>query len=189
MIKIGITGNLGSGKTKLLETIKNKGYKVINCDKEVDEIYKDIGVQNEIKQILGIDITQVSKKDLYKQIFKTSHSKYMIERIINKEILKIYKKTIKENKYEKIIFIEVPTMIEKNLNHWVDKIIVTKIKEEKRYKLLSKYRNMDRKKFDLIDKNQLNVNIKELMADYIFDMEIVEEKVSKNIDKIVKELI
>ncbi len=50
MIKVGLTGNFGMGKTTVAELFRSLGAYVINTDKIVEELLNDNSVMNEIKK-------------------------------------------------------------------------------------------------------------------------------------------
>ena len=50
MIKIGITGNIGSGKSTVSNIIKNLGYKVFDSDHEVSKLLENQEIIRLIKR-------------------------------------------------------------------------------------------------------------------------------------------
>ena len=41
MVKIGITGSIGSGKSFVGELLRERGFRVLDADRQVHELYRD----------------------------------------------------------------------------------------------------------------------------------------------------
>ena len=71
MKKIAITGGIGSGKSTVIELIKDQGFPVFSCD----EIYKEIIVSKEYIQKIQENFPTAVKNGLIdKQILSTRYS-------------------------------------------------------------------------------------------------------------------
>ncbi|MCF6459651.1 dephospho-CoA kinase [Clostridium sp. Cult3] len=115
---IGLTGGIATGKTTVTEMLINKGFKVIDADKiarQVVEVgspaYEEI-VTYFGESILNEDKT-IDRKKLGDLIFKDETRRKKLNNIIHPYILETIKNRITEyKKREKIIFIDVPLLIE-----------------------------------------------------------------------------
>ena len=58
MKKIGITGNIGSGKSTVSKIIKMLGYKVFESDKEVSKLLGNVDIIKRIKAEFDLKICQ-----------------------------------------------------------------------------------------------------------------------------------
>jgi Dephospho-CoA kinase len=61
MIKIGLTGSIGSGKTTVLNLFKNYGFLTVNLDEEAKKIYKKNSL--EYKKIVDFFGNKILNKD------------------------------------------------------------------------------------------------------------------------------
>ena len=61
MKKIGITGNIGSGKSTVSKIIKMLGYKVFESDKEVSKLLENVDTIKRIKAEFDSKITGLTK--------------------------------------------------------------------------------------------------------------------------------
>ena len=98
MIKIGILGDIGSGKSFVA---KQFGYPVFNADKEVGKIYKNnIYCFYKLKKLLPkyIKSYPIKKKELGKAIIENRRNLKKIVKIIHPIVNKRMKKFIKKNK-------------------------------------------------------------------------------------------
>ena len=62
MIKIGITGNIGSGKSTVSNIIKNLGYKVFDSDHEVSKLLENQEMVRAIKEEFNSQIKGLIKR-------------------------------------------------------------------------------------------------------------------------------
>lgn len=127
MIKVGLTGGIGTGKSTVSNMIKEKNIPVIDADvisREVLEIYLDI-LEN-IKNTFGEEFIdkegKLKRKELGNYIFKNKELRQKLEDIIMPYIKKEIFERI--NKYDKIgeqlCVLDAPTLIEQSLHKDMD---------------------------------------------------------------------
>jgi len=88
MIKIGILGDIGSGKSHIA---KNFGYPVFNADAEVNKLYKkERKIFNKLKKVLPkyIHSFPVNKIEISRAILDNKSNLQKIVKIIHSEIKK-----------------------------------------------------------------------------------------------------
>ncbi|MFN4219710.1 MAG: dephospho-CoA kinase [bacterium] len=130
---IGITGNIGSGKTTVGKYLQNKGFFVFEADKFVSTIYsspKYKKIKQQIKSILPecVKNNRLIKKCIKEVIFNNPEKKELLENIIHpiviNEVLKI-KKKVAQSKYKKhLCFFIIPLLYEKKLEYLFDEVWV-----------------------------------------------------------------
>ena len=115
MIKIGILGDIGSGKSFVSKLF---GYPVFNADKEVSNIYKkNKNCFNKLKKKLPKFIISfpIKKKQLQNAVLENKNNLKKIESIIHPEVKKNLKNFIKLNKSKKILIFDIPLLIENKI--------------------------------------------------------------------------
>lgn len=131
MIKVGITGGIGSGKSTVSKMLIDKGFKVVDADiisKEVFIKYPEI--IDKIRIGFGEGFFdwrgEFRRKEFGNHIFRFPKQRKKYEEIIMPYIKKeIFNEIDKlEKAGEKIIFLDAPTLIENNLQENMDFIIV-----------------------------------------------------------------
>ena len=103
MIRIGILGDIGSGKSYVAN---NFGYPVFNADKEVSKLYKkDKKVFKKLKQKLPEYISSfpISKNEITKAILSNRVNLKKVINVVHLEIKKVLKLFLKKNKNKKKI--------------------------------------------------------------------------------------
>ena len=103
MIKIGILGDIGSGKSF---TAKQFGEPIFDADKEVLKIYRkdrDCFIKLKRKMPKFINTFPIKKKELKKSILYCKKNLKKIERIVHPKVQKNMRKFIKLNKKKKNI--------------------------------------------------------------------------------------
>ena len=97
MIKIGILGDIGSGKSYIA---KNFGYPVFNADEEVGKLYKkNKRIFIKLKKVLPKFIYSfpINKNEIIKAIFANKINLKKITKIIHSEIRKEMSKFLKKH--------------------------------------------------------------------------------------------
>jgi dephospho-CoA kinase len=131
MIKIGLTGGIGTGKSTVSSILKSEKIKIIDAD----FIAKEVLEKN--PQILEMVRTQFGsgffdwrgefrRKEFGNHIFRFPNQRIKYESIIMPYIKQTIEDNIKayEKKGEKIVIIDAPTLIENNMHTDMDYIIL-----------------------------------------------------------------
>tara|TARA_B100000900_G_scaffold121636_1_gene102647 strand:+ start:508 stop:1110 length:603 start_codon:yes stop_codon:yes gene_type:complete len=160
VIKIAVTGNIGSGKTTICGIIKNLGFKVFESDQEVKEILEEKEqIQSLLKEfhlkIPGlINNNKIDKEKLGDFVFSNPTELKKLENLIHPKVWKRKEEFLLKHKNEKLIFFDVPILFEKKLENNFDFIIYTKISKDIQKQRVLKRKNMNEKKFNLITMSQ-----------------------------------
>ncbi len=167
MRKIGITGSLASGKTTASKILSNRKGPLFNADNSVKKIYKSAKFRKKIVKILNISKKTNFKNEVKKKILKNKSNLKKLEKIIHPKVRKDMFLFIKKNKNRKLVFFEIPLLIESKLAKYFDTIIFIKSKKNIRLKrYLSKYKK-SAKLFKLLNKKQIKDSKKEIYCDHI----------------------
>ncbi len=142
MIRIGIIGDIGSGKTFVAN---NFGYPVFSADLEVAKIYKkDKKVFLKLKNKLPKYITRfpVDKNEITNAILNNQNNLNKIIKIVHKEIRKKLNVFLKKNKNKKIVILDIPLLIENKLFNKKDLLVFVDSKKKILIKELKKGQNL-----------------------------------------------
>ena len=155
MIKIGITGSLASGKTTVSQILSNGRGPLFSADKVVNDLYKDKDFKKILSKKFNIKNNNFIKKNIKKIILGNKKKIKKLEKIIHPQVRTNMKKFTNKNKEKKLLFYEIPLLIESKLMKYFNIIIFVKAKKKLRLKRF-KSNNGDVKLFNLLNKKQLN---------------------------------
>ena len=189
MIKIGILGEIGSGKSFIS---KQFGYPVFNADKEVKKIYKsDKKCFYKLKKKLPgyIFSFPIKKIELKKAILVNRKNLLKINKIVHPLVRKKMNKFIKKNLGKKIIILDVPLLLENKLNRSKYILIFVEAKKNqiiKKFKLRKDYNSHILKK---LNKFQLGLEGKRKKSNYIIKNNFKSLMVKKNVKMLKKKIL
>ncbi len=129
MIKVGITGSIGTGKSLVSNYFKELGHLVISADEINRKLLTDITIIKSVNKLLfDLDSSILDKKKAAKLIFSNKKKKKELEEFIHPLIYDKMVKQIKECN-DKIIFLEIPLLFETNFKELTDYNIVVYAEE------------------------------------------------------------
>ena len=166
MIRIGILGDIGSGKSYVAN---NFGYPVFNADYEVSKIYKkDKKIFKKLNKNLPkyIHTFPVNKSEITKAILSNKVNLKKIIKIIHKEIRKKMKLFLIKNQNKKIIILDIPLLLENKINNKKDILVFVESKKKDIYKRLKNRRGFNPSLLSKFRKIQINTNYKKKITLY-----------------------
>jgi dephospho-CoA kinase len=123
MIKIGITGSLASGKTTASQILSYGRGPLFSADQVVKKLYKNKNFKKLLSTKFNIKNDNFIKKNLRKIILDNKKNIKKLEKIIHPEVRINMEKFTKKNKNRKMLFYEIPLLIESNLMKYFNIII------------------------------------------------------------------
>ena len=189
MIRIGILGGIGSGKSYVA---KNFGYPVFNADLVVSELYKkDKKIFNKLKKVLSKYIYSfpINKDEISEAILANKFNLKKIVNIIHLEVRKEMNIFLKKNKNKKIIILDIPLLLENKINEKNDILIFVKSKKSDIMKRLKKRKNFDAKLLKKFKNIQLSLDYKMNKSQFVIKNNFTNKSVNKSIKKILKDIL
>ena len=195
MLKVGITGGIGSGKSTVTNMLKDDGFTIIDADivaREVFIIYPEI--MSKIKHEFGYDFFDIegklNRKEFGNYIFKSELRRKKLESIMIPFITREIHHRIKmcEEDNCKLCFLDAPTLIENNLHTSMDITILVWVSSDVQIQrvMLRDELNLD----DTMDrvKAQMPIDEKRKYADFIIDNGSSVEDTKLQLDLIIAQL-
>ena len=189
MIRVGIIGGIGSGKSFISKLF---GYPVFNADNEVKLIYKkNKECFNKLKKKLPefVKTFPIKKKDLISAIGFDKKNLRTISSVVHPIVRKKMKKFILKTKNSKIIILDIPLLIENKLNKKKDVIIFVKSKKYKVLNRLKKRPNFNEKLIRRLKENQVILSKKKKLADYVIFNDLSKHIMKRKIKQIKEEIL
>ena len=167
MIRIGIIGGVGSGKSYIA---KQFGFPVFNADLEVSKIYKKSRkcfkkIKNTFPQY--IFSFPIKKKELYRVVLEKKNNIKKINKIVHPEVRCRMKNFIKKNKKKIAVILDVPLLLEGKLNNKKDVLVFVEAKKKDVIKRLKKRGNYNVKLIKKLEKLQLPLETKKKKSNFI----------------------
>ena len=185
MIRIGVVGDIGSGKSYIA---KQFGFPVFNADIEVNKIYKkNRKCFKKLKKIFPNYIFSfpIKKKELSRIISGNKNNVKKINNIVHPEVRLRMKKFIKKNKKKKAVVLDIPLLLESKINKKEDILVFVESKKKEINKRLRKRYNFNPKVLKKLKKLQLPLEIKKKKSNFIIKNNFKSMFVKKNV-KIIK---
>ena len=189
MIRIGILGSIGSGKTFVAN---NFGYPVFNADYEVSKLYrKDKKIFNKLHKKLPkyISAFPIDKNEITNAILANKKNLNKIINIVHKEIRKKLNFFLRKNKNKKVVILDIPLLIENKLFNTKDILVFVDSKKKDIDKKIINRSNYNKKLINMFKKIQLSTAYKKKKSQFIIKNTFTKNPVKKEIKKILKEII
>lgn len=133
MLKVGLTGGIGSGKSSVSDLFEELGVPVIDTDVIAhDLVNNNEAILQQISDVFGADILKINgelnRKKLAQIVFHKKENKQSLERIlhpeIKSEVIHQVQKLISRKKPPAYVIIVVPLLIEAKYHDIIDRILV-----------------------------------------------------------------
>ena len=188
MIRIGILGNIGSGKSFISKIF---GYPVFNADAEVAKLYKkDSKVFKKLKKILPEYFSKfpIQKKEVLNAILSNKKNLRKIIKIVHSEVKKKMNIFLKKNKKQKIVILDVPLLLENKINRKGDILIFIQANKLDIQKKLKERKNFNSQLMKIFKNIQLPLDYKRKKSQFIIKNDFTKKSVIKDINKILSRI-
>jgi len=189
MRRIGILGDIGSGKTYIAKCF---GFPVFNADLEVAKIYKyNRKVFQKLKKKLPnyFDSFPVKKKQIIHAILSNKRNLKKIIKIVHYEVRKKMNEFLKKNKHRKLIVLDVPLLLENKINKKKDILIFVESKRSEILKRLKKRKNFNMKILNNFRGIQLSLVLKKKKSQFIIKNNFKKNSAKIKVREIIKNLV
>ncbi len=196
MIKIGITGGIGSGKSTVSEFFKKKKAVVVDSDKIVSFLLKkgEEGYKRVISHF-GEKVVdengEIDKKKLAKIVFENEEERKTLERIIHPLVIEkrreIFEQLKKIMGKDEIVIAEAALIFEAKTEKDFDFVILVKADKDKRIERLQK-KGFTVEEIEKRMSSQLEDEEKEKLADYVIVNNGSIKEIEKSVKKIIREV-
>lgn len=195
MLKIGLTGSIGTGKSTVSKLLRERGIAVIDADLLAREIVKK-GQEclNDLKNVFGNQILtldgELDRKKLGQIVFSDDGKLELLNSITHPHIRRRMKDQMNEleSKNNKVIVLDIPLLFEAKMEDLVDIILVVFAKEEIQIKRIMERDNCTQEEAMRIIKAQISQQDKISKSDYTIDnsgtIEELKEKLNGFLEKI-----
>ena len=181
---IGLTGGIASGKSTVVEMIKEAGYKVIDADQLVHDMQAKGG---RLYSALLDWVGELNRPKLGQLIFSNEemrHRSAEIQGTIIREELATQRDCLA--KKEDVFFMDIPLLIENGYQDWFDQIWLVAVLPEVQRQRLMKRNHLSSKEASMRIASQMSLEEKKQYASLVLDnngsLDDLKEKVKSAIN-------
>ena len=189
MIKIGILGDIGAGKSFVARQF---GYPVFDADKEVRQIYKnDKSCYKKIKKKFPEFIKSkiIKKNELVIAIKANKKNLKKISNIVHPIVRKRMNDFFRKNKYKPMVVLDIPLLIENKLYDKKFYFIFVQAKINEINKKLKKRPFYNKNVISNLRKSQISLTYKKKISNYVIKNNFKPLSLKKTIKKIKKAIL
>jgi dephospho-CoA kinase len=172
MLVVGLTGNYGMGKSRILSLFAKLGAYTFSSDAVVATLLTEKDVLEKIRRVIGHGAFykngSLNKKKVARLIFRDETLRRLLENILHPLVFERIKDFLKAVDKSSVVIIEVPLLFERGYRKKFDKTITVFTDEETALKRLEKTGG---KRAEALLRLQAQLPIREKMkrSDFIID--------------------
>jgi dephospho-CoA kinase len=191
MVRVGILGSVGSGKTFIANIFKELSFNIFSADSEVTNIYKNNKTVNrKIAKFFKLKLYKgkINKQDLRDSLKKNPKKFKFLNKIIHPIVRKRLDIFLSRFKKNKLVVLDIPLLVENKMLNFVDILVLVKTSSNSFLSRIKKRKNLDKQFLNILKKQQVSEKVKESYADFIIynsSKNKVKLQVKNIIDKIL----
>lgn len=199
---IGLTGGIGTGKSTVSQILRNKGFSVIDLDVISHKVIEFPSIVEKIVKNFGKEVLEnnennndgnrtVSREKLGKIIFSNREKRFTLNSIMHPEILRIMHKKIlecesKNEKENKIIFVEIQLLFEVQWEKEFDYILLVAAKRDIQVRrVLERDKRSEKEAWNIIN-SQMSLDEKRGKSDFVIENDGNIDDLNRKVDKFLK---
>lgn len=190
---VGITGSMAMGKSTMVKLLKQLGkYPVMDADAEVKKLYGQASILRKIASLDPSLVKQgkIQRRELIDFILKDAENILRLEDILYPELVQTRKKFLMKcrNLEMKLVFLDIPLLIEKNMQGICDYVIVVHCPEWLQQKRLKWRQGQSEELTRLLLKQQIASSEKIKYADFVVQTGLNRHHTIQQIKTIIRTL-
>ena len=171
MIKIAITGGIGSGKSYISALLEERGIPVYNADNESKRLTTfDEGIRNGLTDLLGPEVYQdgmLNKPLLASYLFASPNNTFKVNAIIHPRVKEDFLRWIEEHSHCEVIGLESAILYESGFDDVVDRVLMVYAPETLRVERAMKRDGISEAQIRLRMASQMDDEVNRLKADWV----------------------
>lgn len=190
LIKIGLTGCIGMGKSTTLKMFEDEGVLTWSADEAVSRLYaKDGKAVLKVQALTPESVVNnsVSREKLREQVKNRPEILLSLELIVNPLIKTDRENFLRSNSQKKAVVLDLPLLFENKMELEFDKIVVVSAPARVQKERVLSRNTMDIKLLNIIKSKQISDEEKKSRADFVFETTSI-ERTKKDVKEFLKEV-
>jgi len=170
MVRVGIIGSVGSGKSFVANIFKELNFNIFSADNEVNNIYKkDKSVNKKISRFFKLKLYngRIDKQELRNALKKNPKKFSFLNKIIHPIVRKKLVLFLSKFKKNRLVVLDIPLLVENKMFNFVDIFILIKTRSNSFNTRIKKRKNLDKHFLNILKKQQRSEKNKEGYADFV----------------------
>jgi len=193
MLKVGITGGIGSGKSTVSRFFSELGVPVYNSDKRAKFLMQhDDSIIIKIKKEFGDNSylnNQLNRSYIAEIVFKNELKLKQLNAIVHPVVRTDFNNWLSQNSNANFVIKEAAIMIESGAYKDLDKLIVVNANREQKIKWIKKRDNLLLEDIENRIQNQLSDKIRNQYADFIIENSSSKKELKQQVLSIYNKLV
>ena len=190
LIKIGLTGCIGMGKSTTLKMFEDEGVLTWSADEAVSRLYaKDGKAVLKVQALTPESVVNnsVSREKLREQVKNRPEILLSLELIVNPLIKTDRENFLRSNSQKKAVVLDLPLLFENKMELEFDIIVVVSAPARVQKERVLSRNTMDTKLLNIIKSKQISDEEKKSRADFVFETTSI-ERTKKDVKEFLKEV-
>lgn len=192
MLRIGLTGNMGSGKTFVADIFQSFGIPVFFADKEARKLFSHDKIKIQIRGVFGNEVFDkegnISRSQLAAIVFRNNHLLAKLNRIIHPAVIEEYKNWLEHYHDVPYTLYEAAILYESGHYSDMDRIICVTAPEAVRISRVITRDGISPEEAKIRMENQWDESRKAEMADFLIVNDGIKE-VKLQVEQIHQQII
>ena len=192
MVKVGLTGGIGSGKTTVSNFLLEYGIPVYNSDSQGKKLMNtNLELINDIINIFGESVYNngiLNTNLLSSIVFSDAEKIKQLNNLVHPKVAEDFKQWVEKNNNQQILVKEAAILIESGAYLDMDKIILVISKKSNRINRVSKRDNSDLESIEKRINFQLTDDEKIKYADYIIENNSSLDDLKNEVLRVINEI-
>lgn len=193
MLKVGITGGIGSGKSTVSRFFSELGVPVYDSDQRAKSLMQhDDSIIIKIKKEFGDDSylnNMLNRSHIAEMVFKNELKLKQLNAIVHPVVRTDFNNWLSQNSNARFVIKEAAIMIESGAYKDLDKLIVVNANREQKIKWIKKRDHLLLEDIENRIQNQLSDKIRNQYADFIIENNSSKKELKQQVLSIYNKLI
>ena len=197
MLKVGLTGGIASGKSKVAKGFARLGAKVLDADKVAREVVlPGQPAWLELQQVFGPEFFlpdgRLNRSKLRRLVFADPEQRSRLNAIVHPEVMKEINRRFEQlttSAQDAVVVVDVPLLLEVGVAHRFDKVIVVYVEKSVQIKRLRQRDGLSMEGARRALSTQMVLDKKVEQADYVIDNSGTRDETQAQVQKVWEELI